>query len=290
MKIIANPVAGHGQGKRWIERLHRHLRDKPLSYELLETQGPGHATQLARRLAHSGERRIIVMGGDGTISEVAPALVETDLELGLIPIGTGNDLARSLHIPFNNLEGALEVLRKGSIRRIDVGRERDRTFLLMTAVGYPSLVAEETNKMRRLKGTAAFFVAAYKALHRMKVVRIQLVLDGRSRHLECTSVMVQNTPYCGGGQLLAPGASMEDGLLDVVVIGAVGRLSMMAHFPKVYRGTHVGHPAFSVFQARRVEIQTESPMRKMFDGDLYGTTPVEAKSIPAALSVVVPLE
>ncbi|MEE8584775.1 MAG: diacylglycerol kinase family protein [Acidobacteriota bacterium] len=290
MKIIANPVAGHGQGKRWIKRLHRLLRDKPLKYELLETQGPGHAAQLARELADGGERRIIAMGGDGTISEVASALVETDLELGLIPVGTGNDLARSLQIPFNDLDAALEVLREGRIRRIDVGRERDRTFLLMTAFGYPSLVAEETNKMRRLKGSAAFFIAVCKALHRMQVVRIRMVLDGRSQQLECTSVLVQNTPYCGGGQLLAPGASMEDGLLDVVVIGPVGKLSLMAHFPKVYRGTHVGHPSFSIFQARRVEIQTEFPMPKMFDGDLHGTTPIEAISVPGALSVVVPLE
>ncbi len=287
MKIIANPVAGHGQGKRWIKRLHRHLRDKPIQYELLKTRSPGDATRLARDLAQAGEQRIIVMGGDGTISEVASALFETEVELGLIPVGTGNDLARSLRVPFNDLEAALEVLRKGRIRRIDAGRERDRSFLLMAAVGYPSLVAEEANRMRRLKGSAAFFTAVYKALRRLRVLKIRMVLDGQARHLECTSVMIQNTPYCGGGQLMAPQASMEDGLLDVVVIGPVGKLSLMAHFPKVYRGTHVGHPAFKAFQARTVEIQSETPLRKMFDGDLCGTTPVEAKSIPGALSVVV---
>lgn len=290
MKIIANPAAGHGQGESWINRLQRRLQQNGEKYELLKTRRPGHAMELARQLAESGERRIVVLGGDGTIAEVIPALAETDLELGILPVGTGNDLARSLGIPLNDLEASLEVLRGGRLRRIDIGWERDRLFALMAAVGYPSLVSEETNKMKRLKGTAAFFAAVYKALGRMKVLSVHMVLDGEPLELECTSVMVQNTPYCGGGQLVAPAASLEDGMLDVVVIGAVGKLSMMYHFPKVYRGTHIEHPAFSVFRARSVEVRTESPLPKMFDGDLCGTTPLEAKSIGGALSVVVPLE
>lgn len=283
-------MAGRGQGKQNIERLHRRLRGQAHRYDLIETDGPGHATQLASELAESGERRIVVMGGDGTIAEAVPALLETDLELGVIPVGTGNDLARSLRIPLNDLDAALAVLQKGRTQRIDIGHERDRSFVLLSALGYPSLVAEETNKMSRLKGTAAYFAAVYKALHRMEVVKIRMVLDGQAQDLECTSVMIQNTPYCGGGQLMAPQASLDDGLLDVVVIGAVGRLSLMAHFPKVYRGTHVDHPAFSIFQAHEVQIHSEVPLRKMFDGDLHGLTPLEAKSVPRALSVVVPLE
>ncbi|HSR69069.1 MAG TPA: diacylglycerol kinase family protein [Acidobacteriota bacterium] len=290
MKIIYNPTAGGGRSERHRQRLEKLLKGRGQSYRLLPTEKPGHATQLAHQLVAEGEGRVVVMGGDGTIGEAVNGLLGSDCELGLIPVGTGNDLARSLGLPFNNVGGALEVLEKGGTKAIDIGWERDRHFILMTAIGYPAHVAEETNRMTRLKGSLAFFAAVYKALGRMKPISVRMWLDDEERELNCTSILLQNTPYCGGGQFMAPQASLEDGKLDVVVIAPVGKLDLMLNFPRIYRGTHVTHPAFSVHRASHVRIETETPMRKMFDGDICGETPLEARAMRAALRVVVPLE
>ena len=135
------------------------------------------------------------MGGDGTIGEAVSALAETPVELGLIPVGTGNDLARSLGIPRNDVKAAVRVLQSGPCRSIDLGWERERRFVVMAAIGYPSLVIDETNRMKRLKGTAAYVASIYKALAKMEVHRITRILDGRETELECTSVLVKTTPY-----------------------------------------------------------------------------------------------
>lgn len=290
MKIIVNPKAGHGRGLRQIDQLQRKLKENALDYQLIATARAGHATEIARELASSGEERIVVMGGDGTIAEVVNGVVGSDIELGLIPVGTGNDLARSLGVPFNDLDGALRVLETGRVKRIDVGRERDRHFILMVAVGFPALVAEQTNRMKRLRGPAAFFVAVYRALHRMQTVPVKLALDEKVMELECSSILVQNTPYCGGGQLMAPGASLQDGELDIIVVRPIGKLSLMVNFPKVYQGRHIEHPAFSQFRAKRVSIETPVRLKKMFDGDLFGETPVEAEACHKVLRVVVPAD
>ncbi|HSR49213.1 MAG TPA: diacylglycerol kinase family protein [Acidobacteriota bacterium] len=290
MKIIYNPISGRGRGDRDRARLEDWLRRRGRSYQLLATEGPKHATRLAHGLVAEGEGRIVVMGGDGTIGEVVNGILGSDCELAIIPSGTGNDLARSLGLPFKDMEAALNLLETGQAKSIDIGWERDRHFILMAAIGYPAHVAEETNRMKRLKGPLAFFAAVYKALGRMKPISVRMWLDGEEKQLECTSILLQNTPYCGGGQLMAPQASMQDGKLDVVVIGPVGKLDLMLNFPRIYRGTHVTHPAFSVYQAAQVRIETETAMHKMFDGDVEGETPLEARAMRAALKVVVPLE
>ncbi len=121
MKIIANPRAGHKRGARAIGEFRLLLEAKEIEYELFETRYPGHATELAQRLVEEGERRIIILGGDGTISEVVNATVNTEVELGIISVGTGNDLARSLDLPYNKLEKALEVILTGGPTKVGGG-------------------------------------------------------------------------------------------------------------------------------------------------------------------------
>jgi diacylglycerol kinase (ATP) len=287
MKFILNPYSGRGMSSRLRNRLHGLLKERGVRYELLETAHPGHARELAREAAAT-DARVVVIGGDGTISEAIDGIVGTNVELGIVSMGTGNDLARSLRIPFNDLEAAVSVALSGKPKTIDVGRESDRHFATSLGLGFPAVVVEERNRIRWLKGSAAFFLAVYKGIRRMQSVPLQLELDDRSLEFDCTTILVQNTPYCGGGFMIAPEAAVDDGFLDVVVVRPIGTMDLMLNFPKVYRGRHLYHPSFSVYRSRRVRIHSAEPLRKTFDGDIHGTAPLDAQVLPHALKVIVP--
>lgn len=288
MMIIANPRAGHGRGRGGVGRLREAIRRRGLDCTTVITESPGHATELARRAADSAVPRVGVMGGDGTVSEAVQGLVGSETALAIIPLGTGNDVARSLGIPRGDLEAALDVAVHGEPRAIDVGRERDRHFVSVLGVGFPAIVAQEANSFTRLRGSAAFFVAVYKALHRLRAVPLTIELDGRAIDMECVAVMVQNTPFTGGGLKMAPDAEVDDGELDVVLVDDIGRFDLMVHFPRVYSGRHLEHPSFSAHRARAVTVRSPEPLPKMFDGDLCGRTPLEADVVRGGVRVVVP--
>jgi diacylglycerol kinase (ATP) len=288
MMIIANPRAGHGRGERSIRGLRDAIRRRGYDCTPVPTERPGHATELARRAAEAGEPRLIVMGGDGTISEVVNGLVGSETELGIVPMGTGNDVARSLRIPRGDLAAALDLAVQGETAPVDVGRERDRHFISVAGVGFPAIVADEANSFVRLHGSAAFFVAVYKALHRLRAFPFTLRLDDRTLEMEGVAVMIQNTPFTGGGLKMAPDARVDDGLLDVVVVDDIGRTGLMLNFPRAYTGRHLEHPSFSVHRAARVAVDTPEPMTKMFDGDLCGRTPLEADVVAGGVRIAVP--
>ncbi len=288
MKIIANPRAGHGRGARNLSALQEAIRRGGYDCSVVATEHPGHATELARRLADAGEPRIAVFGGDGTIGESVDGLVGSETELAILPTGTGNDVARSLDIPRDDLARALDLAERGTARPIDVGRERDRHFVSVLGLGFPTDVADQANRIGWLHGSPAFFVAVYKALGRLRPVPLRIELDDRALSVNCVAVLVQNTPYTGGGLHMAPGAEVDDGQFDVVIVEEIGKLDLMVHFPKTYSGRHFEHRSFSLRRSSRVTIHSPTSMPKMFDGDLCGRTPVEACVVPGGVRIVAP--
>ena len=287
LQVIANPKAGHGKGLRNIENLKKLLQSQDVKNQFFETVAPGEATQIARRLAEARQDRIVVLGGDGTISEVVNGVFGSDVELGVISVGTGNDVARSLGLPYNNLEASLKIVLNGSPKKIDVGEEAGRYFISVLGIGFAATVAAEANKMKLLKGSTAFFAAVYKAIGSLRSFPLSLTLDVRRMNIDCIAVLIQNTCYSGGGLLLAPEAAIDDGLFDVVVVEKINRMDLMFNFPRLYRGSHLEHPKFSVYQAKFVEIESPEPLEKMLDGDIFGKTPVSAKVANRAVRVVV---
>lgn len=289
MRIIANPRAGRGRGAKELRKLKELLRREHVPYSLVETQYPGHATTLARQLATTEGNPLVVMGGDGTISEVLNGILPSPVELGLISVGTGNDMARSLGLPYNNTAAALKIILSGTPRSIDVGWTEDRFFISTLGIGFPAAVAAATNQLTWLKGRAAFFGSVCSALSRLEAIPLVLTMDGRSLELRCSSVLILNTPYCGGGMLLAPEAEMDDGFFDVVIVSDIGRWDLLLHLPLVYRGRHLKHRHFSVCKCKEVRIQPSFPVRQMLDGDIYGQAPVRAKVLPRATKVIAPI-
>jgi diacylglycerol kinase (ATP) len=287
MKVIANPEAGRGRGSRRVAQLRKWLEERKVEHEFFITERAGHATELARRLAASGTRRVIVAGGDGTVSEVATGLAGTQVEMGIVAIGTGNDVARTLNLPYNDVARAAHIAATGRVRSIDLGREHGRFFVSSVGLGFASEVVEQSKRSGRLRGSAAFFVAVHRALSKLRTIHIALDLDGTTRELDCVSVLVQNTAYTGGGLRIAPEARMDDGLLDVAVIGPIGKLDLVANFPRLYRGTHLSHPQFALYRARRARVETRVSMPILLDGDISGSSPLEAEVVTQAVKVVV---
>ncbi len=290
MVIIVNPQAGRGRSGRIVEKIEKLCREAGQPTKTFLTSGPGDATELSRKLVAAGHRRVVAMGGDGTIREVGGGLLGSGVELGLIPIGRGNDLARSLNVPINEPSRALRVLQRGRIKEIDVGWDGRECFLSVMGIGYPALVAEQTNQLRWIQGRASFLVSVYKALRRMRVVEVRVTLDDSRLEVGCTSILIHNTPFTGGGLKMAPMARLEDGFFDVVVIDAVGIWDLMLNFPRVYWGRHLSHPSFRHYRSRTVKVSSDSPVPMMRDGDPAGTLPVEACVLPRALKVIVPEE
>ena len=277
MKVIVNPAAGRGRGSKQIPRLRKLLKERRIEHELLITRERGHATELAKQLVESGVKRVIVAGGDGTISEVVNGLAGTSVEIGIVSFGTGNDIARTLNLPYNDVARALDVAVAGRVRDIDLGMERGRFFVSGAGLGFAADVVEQSRRATWLRGPAAFFYAVHRVLHRLRVIEVLLEINGQAREVECVAVLVQNTAYTGGGLLIAPRAMIDDGLLDVVIIGPIGRLDLVWNFPRLYRGTHTDHPKFALFRASKVRIETAVPLPKMMDGDIWGASPLEAE-------------
>lgn len=287
MTIIANPLAGRGDGWDYLKQLKDLVEKKRCRLEVSVTQFPGHASELARTAVERGVERVIVLGGDGTISEVVNGVVGSDVTLGIISVGTGNDVARSLGLPVGNLARAWDAIEVGVTSKLDIGECDGRYFVSSFGVGLPveAIKAMAGNKL--IKGSPAFLLGVLKALWHMEPVRLRIEVDKAVVEKPCALVLVQNTAYVGGGLRVAPSATLEDGLLDVIVVEALGRLDLLRNLPKVYRGQHEKHPKFSAFKSEKVVISSPEKLRTMCDGELVGYTPARIKVYPRALRMII---
>lgn len=281
--VIVNPAAGKGRAKRHAEQVQAAM---PFA-EILFTERPGHATEIAKEAAERGVEIAAALGGDGTVRETAAGLFGSETALGVLPLGSGNDFARALNIPLQ-LDKALDALLNAEFRQVDVGEDADGLFVCMSGVGFASEVTRNAANARLFRGPAAYAYGVVKALLQMRPVPMRLHLDGETREMEALFVLAQNIPYCGGGQLMAPDALMDDGKLDAVVVEPVGRLELLRIFPRVYSGRHIEHPACHVFRSSAVRIESERPLLKLLDGDLTGDAPLESRIHSRALRVAAP--
>jgi len=263
------------------------LEKRDVEFDFAVTKGPGDAADLARSAAEQGWQIVVSLGGDGTVSEVINGLVGTNSALGIISCGTGNDIARSLGVPTDPGQ-AIKTILAGGRRKIDVGVENDQVFANIAGVGFSSDVTSQANAMQRLKGSLAFLAATYKTLSNLKAMQTRIELDDEVIETKVISVTISNMKYAGGGMVFAPDAVVDDGLFDISIVTEIDRISLALTFPQMYRDVGVIHPAYSRYRSSTVKIFTEQPSEKMFDGNINGKTPLEAKILPKAIEVLVP--
>lgn len=297
LTVILNPTSGRGKGARRRSELERLIADavarfvpdkgqaKPC-WEIRETTAPGDGAALAAEAVARGADVVAAAGGDGTCRDVVNGLVGMGARLGVLPLGTGNDFARTLGIGAD-LERAVETLFSGVPMPVDLGRAQDRYFLVAGGCGFDAAVTARVNRgFRYLRGTAAYVGAVCDCLRTFRPAQMRLTLDGQAREVCAMLCTVANAPMYGGGMKIAPDARLDDGLFDICLIGSVGRIEFLRTFPRVFRGTHVTHPKVTMLRARQVRIETETPLPVFADGDVIGTAPVEFTLEPHAVSVL----
>ena len=294
--FLVNPAAENGAaGRRWPELAHQ-AAALGLSGDALLSERPGQLVELARKAAGEAEL-LVAVGGDGTVNEVANGIAGLDVELAVIPRGTGWDFVRTHGIP-RRLEGAVEVALNGRTREIDLGRaryrgwdgeERESLFANIASAGMSGAIAKRTNETSKaLGGKVSYFWATLAVFSRWRNGEVRVRVDGEEHTGRMHDVVVANGRYFGGGMMICPEAEPDDGRFDVLLIGDLTKRDLMLTLPKTYRGTHLPHPKATVLRGVQVEVETPEPLPVELDGEQPGTTPVSFEIVPRALRLRVP--
>jgi YegS/Rv2252/BmrU family lipid kinase len=286
VRLIVNPRAGGGRAARRLPAFEAALDARGVPWHTDRTSSIEHARELAAEAAAAGEVAAAV-GGDGLAGAVAAGLIDGGGVLGLLPGGRGNDLARVLGIPSAPAD-AVEVLAAGRERPLDLAEVDGRPFCGIASCGFDSDANRIANETTWLRGNLVYLYAALRALTSWQPARFELEVDGRAVSFRGWTVAAANSKSYGGGMLLAPDASLEDGLLDVVTLAEVSKLRFVSQLPKVFRGTHVRNRELTVRRARQVRIAADRPFSVFADGDPIGELPVTVRALPAAVQVLVP--
>jgi len=285
--LLCNPSAGGGRAARILPRAERALRDLGVPFHTAVTRDLDHARELARRAAQAGEVTV-TLSGDGLIGGVVGVLREVPgAVLGILPGGRGNDTARVLGIS-QEIEPACAVIANGSERDLDIGEVEGRSFIGIASLGFDSDANRIANAAPARLGRLVYVYGALRALAGWTPARFDLRLDGEPLSSIGYSVAACNSGCYGGGMHLAPAASLNDGLLDVVLIASHSKRSFLATLPKAFKGTHVRHPAVRVLRGCELFVEADRPFTVYAGGDPIGTTPTTIRVVAHALRVLAP--
>jgi YegS/Rv2252/BmrU family lipid kinase len=284
--LIVNPSAGGGRALRALPAAERALRDAGLRLRLEHTRDIDHARELGHAAGAAGEVAA-ALGGDGLVGAVADGLRGSGGGLlAILPGGRGNDFARTLGIP-RDPAGAVATLVNGRERAIDLGVCGERAFVGIASCGFDS-DANRIANATRVPGDAAYLYGALRALASWQPARFELELDGEPLTHVGYSVAAANGRQYGGGMVLAPDASLDDGMFDVVTVSDVPKRRFLRGLPRVFRGRHVLNDEVDVRRARELRIAADRPFALYADGDPIAELPVTIRTLPAAVRVIAP--
>ncbi len=297
--FLVNPASANGStGRRWPE-IARRAGVVGLEGDALISERPGDLGRLAREAAAGGAELLVIVGGDGSVNEVANGLVALDERppIAIVPRGTGWDFVRTFGIP-RNVEQAARVALAGNEREVDLGLvtyrawagdEARAAFANVASAGMSGAIAARANETTKaLGGKASYLWATFRVFAAWSPTAVRVTVDGERREGRMTDVVVANGRFFGGGMKICPEAEPDDGLLDVLTIGDVTKRDLMVTMPKIYRGTHLPHPKGELLQGSAVSIETDEPLPIQLDGEQPGTTPARFQVLPRALRVRVP--
>ena len=283
--LLANRSSG--AGVTGLEEAVDYLREQGMTISPLVPDSPAQFPDLLRSKAHNADL-IVIGGGDGTLNRCLPALLEQRRPLGILPMGTANDLARTLAIPAN-LHQAAQVIAKGYIRTIDVGMVNERPFFNVASIGFSAEVARfhrgDRKRRLRLLSYPLSWIDAYRTHRHFHAT----IACNEVRHdVKCTLVAVGNGRHYGGGMTICDDAEIDDGLLHVTYVKPTNLLGLARLLPSLRFGTLENHELADVWRARRIQVTTRKPRRINVDGELIGQTPASFSVRPAALDVFAP--
>jgi YegS/Rv2252/BmrU family lipid kinase len=286
LALLVNPASAHGRTLKLLPQLEQALDARRIPFRVERTRGLEDGVERGLRAAEAGEIPVVV-SGDGLIGAVGGALAGSDVPLGIVPGGRGNDLARVLGIPADP-DAAVAMLAAGETRRIDVGEVNDKRFLGIVSVGFDSEANRLANETKLLRGNLVYAYSGIRTLLGWKPARFTLRVGEERERFTGYSVSVANSKAFGGGMFIAPDADLADGEFDVVTVGKVGKLRFLGNLPKVFKGTHVEEDEVRVFRASRLELSASRDFPVYADGEHLTDLPAKLRVLPQALSVIVP--
>lgn len=270
--LVVNPTAGRGRGLTYLDAVATALRAGGRDLTVLRSETAGHARELVESVPAGGT--VVAMGGDGTVHELLPACLARDLTLGVVPCGSGDDFAFAVGIPRHDPLAAAATILAGHERRVDVGLVDGHPYVNTFGSGFDADVARRVLAAPLyVRGLGRYLYGILTAMRDFSLAAVRVeVEDGAGRRTAfdgpALMVSVQNGPRAGGSFLLAPGASPDDGDLDVIVAGAFGRAGTLAILPRLMRGAHLGHPKVHRFAARSVTLTWSRPMPVQMEGEI----------------------
>lgn len=281
--FIINPVAGSGFALRTKEKIRQVMEEKQLPYRFMDTAYPGHATVLARQAAQEGDcSGVIAVGGDGTAYEVACGLIHTQVPLGIIPAGTGNDFIKTVGIPGKPLE-ALEFILTHPARPVDVGSVNDRLFLNVCGTGFDVTVLDYTEAAKKYcRGILPYLIGLIRAIFHYKPVHIQYTADGKTTEQDALVCSVANGRFIGGGIPICPDAAPDDGMLDLVLVDNRPRWQIPFYLPGLLMGKVLRFGITTHQRCREVRIVSQG-MRLNVDGEIQQVDDVSFSIQPGKL-------
>ena len=297
--LIANPASGQHRGERRLAQASERLTSLGHAVTATLTESAGHATRLAKSNAPDFEI-IAALGGDGTVNEVANGLMAVEPgerpALATLPVGTGNDVALTYGLA--HFESAIDALAKGSTRTLDVirvqlmrdGKSVTRHALLFVAAGFAAEVIRKTGpRVKRIFGRRfSYSVGLFRALASFRAPEFSVKWDGGETSGRMFQVCAGNTEFAAGGVMrISPGARPDDGLLNISLVDALGRLQIVRRFPSILSGRYVEDERVDYFTGKRLEIDAVPPAEFQADGDIIGTTPATIELLPGTLKLVV---
>lgn len=288
---LTNPASGHGAAIRAAQLAIARLHQRGVQVTEIIGDDARDARHLVGAELERGTDAVMVAGGDGAVSNALQVLAGTDVPLGIIPAGTGNDHAREFGIPTKDSESAADIVADGWTETIDLGRIRDsggtdKWFGTVAATGFDSLVTDRANRMSWPHGRLRYYLAMLAELSQLRLLPFRLVLDGTHEiDVDITLAAFGNTRSYGGGLLICPNADPTDGLLDITMAHSASRTKLVRLFPTVMKGTHVDLDEVTTARAKTVHV--ECPGINVYaDGDLACPLPAEISAVPAALRIL----
>jgi YegS/Rv2252/BmrU family lipid kinase len=291
--LIVNPIAGTSLNSDLLPELLDVFKSQNLEVDIEETTPDEDGQKLALEAVSKGVELVIVAGGDGTIEAVVRGLANTQTALGIIPLGTRNNLAASLNIP-NNFNQAVRILVEGQRSWIDLGKVEEYYFCEVVGVGLEASLfpcGEEVKDAFKTNYFAAIagIISGFKMFFEFPYHRLTLRLDGKRKyHPQTLQVNICNTPRYGVEFLLAPDATMNDGKLDVIYMNHSSKWDHLRHFFSAMRGQSFEHEKLRTHQATKIQVTSHLPLEVHADGTCIGNTPVTIEVVPKALQVVIP--
>ncbi|MGZ4450304.1 MAG: diacylglycerol kinase [Nocardioides sp.] len=283
--LLTNPTSGKGKGARARQAVVPRLRQAGIVVRDLEGRDADETLDLARRCVADGVDALVVCGGDGMVHLGAQAVATTGTPLGIIPAGTGNDVARYFDIPRKDPLAAADLVVGARTRTVDLARSGASYFVTVLAAGFDAIVNERANAMTWPKGQMRYNLATLAELRTFRPLPYTLELDGATRRLDAMLVAVGNGPSFGGGLRITEGAVLDDGMLDVVIIKTMTKPDLVRTYPKLFKGTHTSHPQYEHHRVRRVTVAAPGIV-SYADGERFGPLPLTVECAPGALSVL----